>query len=176
MQMGLNIREIKNKTLCLLLQGLHIALFGVRVILSLWVLLIKYLDFDKLMIFCSICCQTAKAFVQEDNFKYCPKEVLILEERLPKICTEIRRFSPDIICLQEVDIHDQLERSLCREPNAIYSSLFLPKPSSPCLLYEDNFGPDGMMILYKYVNQVFLFISFLHLRLIECMLYRRLLF
>ena len=49
-------------------------------------------------------------------------------------------LSFQIICLQEVDHFDLLERAL---DSVGYSGRFLAKPDSPCIYMEGNTGPDG---------------------------------
>ena len=81
-----------------------------------------------------------------DGFVNCPEEALTWNHRKYLIVEEILQHNPDIICLQEVDHYNFLDRVL---GSANYGSLFYPKPDSPCLYIEDNNGPDGCAIFYK---------------------------
>ncbi|OQR80520.1 hypothetical protein THRCLA_12005 [Thraustotheca clavata] len=58
---------------------------------------------------------------------------------------EILRFSPDVVCLQEVDhFDDWFEPELRRHG---FFGLFAPKPHSPCLFVNDK--PDGCAVFFK---------------------------
>lgn len=93
----------------------------------------------------------AQAFVGLDEFVYCSKDKLHINDRLAAITREVAAYSPDIICLQEADIHQQLMQALSDSPRttAKYSKLFLPKVCSPCLSISDNYGPDGLATYYR---------------------------
>nr|VZH92737.1 unnamed protein product [Spirometra erinaceieuropaei] len=75
----------------------------------------------------------AQGFVQKDEFINCPSALLNLERRLELFRAEILEYSPDIICLQEADIHSQLVSAISCEDSA----------------YESNFGPDGMAVVFR---------------------------
>jgi len=83
---------------------------------------------------------------QNDNFVACPPSALEWSTRRWRILAEILRHGPHIICLQEVDHMDLLERAL---DSVGYSGHFLPKPDSPCLYLPHNTGPDGCAIFYR---------------------------
>jgi nocturnin len=59
---------------------------------------------------------------------------------------EIGQYSPDILCLQEVDrfyfIHKMLQK-------IGFDGKFVPKPDSPCYHLPENTGPDGCAIFYN---------------------------
>ena len=59
---------------------------------------------------------------------------------------EILRYSPDVICLQEVDHPRLLLRAL---QSVGYSGQFVQKPDSPCIYMKESNGPDGCAIFYK---------------------------
>ncbi|XP_067944297.1 nocturnin-like isoform X2 [Watersipora subatra] len=82
--------------------------------------------------------------LSSNSFIKCPPEALDYEKRLDGIVKEISSFSPDLVCLQEVDMHSQLTARLPE-----YMSYWSPKVSSPCLNVADNIGPDGSAILCK---------------------------
>lgn len=80
-----------------------------------------------------------------DSFK-CDPEALNWTSRRWRILQELLRHDPDIICLQEVDHFDFLNRAL---GSVGYVGKFVPKPDSPCLYMEDNTGPDGCALFFK---------------------------
>ena len=59
---------------------------------------------------------------------------------------EILRYSPDLICLQEVDHPRLLLRAL---QSVGYSGQFVQKPDSPCIYLKASNGPDGCAIFFK---------------------------
>jgi len=81
-----------------------------------------------------------------DNFATCPKEDILWSARKYKILFEIAQYSPDIICLQEVDrfyfIHKILQK-------VGFDGLFHAKPDSGCLYLPENTGPDGVALFYN---------------------------
>jgi len=81
-----------------------------------------------------------------DKFVECPAEALSWAVRRWRILEELIRHEPDIICLQEVDHFNTLERAL---GSIGYLGKFVPKPDSPCIYMEGNTGPDGCAIFYK---------------------------
>ena len=83
---------------------------------------------------------------KNDKFVCCPAEALVWETRRWRLLHEILRYEPDIICLQEVDHFNLLERAL---GSVGYSGRFVPKPDSPCIYLPENNGPDGCAIFYK---------------------------
>lgn len=63
-----------------------------------------------------------------------------------RLLSEILRYQPDIVCLQEVDHYSLFEKAL---GSVGYTGRFMPKPDSPCIYLEDNNGPDGCAIFFK---------------------------
>ena len=53
---------------------------------------------------------------------------------------EILRYSPDVICLQEVD-HPRLLLNALQSVG--YTGQFVQKPDSPCIYMKESNGPDG---------------------------------
>lgn len=84
--------------------------------------------------------------VKIDNFMKSAKEVLDWKTRRWRLLEEILIYDPDIVCLQEVDHYDLLNRALS---SIGYSGSFIPKPDSPCIYLSENTGPDGCAIFYK---------------------------
>lgn len=81
------------------------------------------------------------------NFVRCSEEVLSWPTRRQRILSEILLYSPDLVCLEEVDhFRDYFSPKLNEQG---YSSHFLPKPDSPCLRVEGNNSPDGCAIFVK---------------------------
>lgn len=80
-----------------------------------------------------------------DNFVLCPKEALDWENRKIRVLEELLQYSPDILCLEEVDKFDFLQTNLRKVG---YDGLFFDKLSSPCLDFEHHTGPDGCAIFY----------------------------
>ncbi|ROT67929.1 hypothetical protein C7M84_013965 [Penaeus vannamei] len=80
-----------------------------------------------------------------DNFVKCPSEALEWNTRRFRILEEIISYNPHIICLQEVDHYDLLERVLATQG---YKGVFMPKPESPCLYLPNNNGPDGCALFW----------------------------
>lgn len=84
--------------------------------------------------------------VKIDNFMKSAEEVFDWKIRRWKLLEEILIYDPDIICLQEVDHYDMLNRALS---SIGYNGSFVPKPDSPCIYFSENTGPDGCAIFYK---------------------------
>lgn len=67
--------------------------------------------------------------------------------RRERILGEILHYSPDLVCLEEVDhFYDYFSPKLKGKG---YFSHFLPKPDSPCLRVEGCTSPDGCAIFVK---------------------------
>ena len=81
-----------------------------------------------------------------DNFIKCPPEAVEWETRKLRIQEEILRYSPTILCLEEVDMFEFLSETLAAYG---YVGIFSPKPKSPCLEFYNNMGPDGCALFYK---------------------------
>ncbi|XP_014243825.1 nocturnin [Cimex lectularius] len=84
--------------------------------------------------------------LNNDNFVCCPVEALHWQRRRNLLTQEIVRFSPDIICLQEVDHFNYLKKVLGTQG---YEGMFFPKPDSPCMYIKENNGPDGCAIFFR---------------------------
>uniref|UniRef100_A0A0A9ZEV0 Nocturnin n=1 Tax=Lygus hesperus TaxID=30085 RepID=A0A0A9ZEV0_LYGHE len=84
--------------------------------------------------------------VNNDNFVCCPPEALQWQRRRNLLTQEIVRYSPDVICLQEVDHFNYLKKVLATQG---YVGMFFPKPDSPCMYVKDNNGPDGCAIFFR---------------------------
>jgi len=77
------------------------------------------------------------------DYPYLEKEITDIECRKPRLSEEISRFSPDVICLQEVDKKDTaFFKSIF--PEGEYSFSFIKKPSSG----------DGSCIMIKKTYEV----------------------
>ena len=50
---------------------------------------------------------------------------------------EIVHYKPDVICLQEVDIFEDLSKELLKHG---YKGIFVAKPNSPCLQFKVSVG------------------------------------
>ncbi|GAB6032656.1 hypothetical protein CHUAL_011534 [Chamberlinius hualienensis] len=85
--------------------------------------------------------------LQKDNFVMCPREALDWPKRRFRMLEEILTYSPDFICLQEVDHFKFLQATLAKVG---YRGKFVPKPDSPCIYVKDNNGPDGCAIFFNY--------------------------
>jgi len=81
-----------------------------------------------------------------DKFVQCDPAALNWEVRRWRILEELLSHDPDVICLQEVDHFNTLERAL---GSAGYVGKFVAKPDSPCIYMEGNTGPDGCAVFYK---------------------------
>jgi len=81
-----------------------------------------------------------------DNFVRCEAAALQWAVRRWRILEELLRHAPDVICLQEVDHFNTLERAL---GSVGYIGKFVAKPDSPCIYMEGNSGPDGCAIFYR---------------------------
>ncbi|TPP65849.1 Nocturnin [Fasciola gigantica] len=90
----------------------------------------------------------AQGFVPLDEFVHCPSAILDMESRCTQIAAEVNRFGPDVVCLQEADVHEQVLRHL-NKTHDIYELQFRPKDNSPCLGIPDNMGPDGVAIIFR---------------------------
>lgn len=73
-------------------------------------------------------------------------EALSWPERKYLILEEILTYRPHILCLQEVDHYYDTFQPILR--NLGYSGNFFPKPWSPCLDIEGNYGPDGCALFF----------------------------
>ena len=79
-----------------------------------------------------------------ENFIKCSPEVLGWAERRERILRDIHLYSPDVVCLEEVDhFHDYFLPKL--KANG-YSGIFLAKPDSPCLRVPGHTSPDGCAV------------------------------
>ncbi|XP_055368592.1 nocturnin isoform X2 [Betta splendens] len=102
----------------------------------------------------------------KDGFIRCPMDALNWQERKYLILEEILTYSPDIVCLQEVDhFYDTFHPIMS---SLGYHSSFLPKPWSPCLDVEQNNGPDGCALFHR--SSRFSLDASSHLRLSAMML------
>ncbi|VDP21366.1 unnamed protein product [Echinostoma caproni] len=90
----------------------------------------------------------AQGFIPLDEFVHCPSVLLDVDTRSAQIAAEINRFTPDVICLQEADIHELIIRQL-NTTRDIYELQFRPKENSPCLGIPGNMGPDGVAIIFR---------------------------
>ena len=81
-----------------------------------------------------------------DNFTLCPPEALQWDIRQLRIVEEILRYQPSVLCMEEVDQFSYLQEILMK---AGYIGSFYPKPKSPCLYAEVNYGPDGCAVFYN---------------------------
>lgn len=90
----------------------------------------------------------AQGFVPLDEFVHCPSALLDVESRCSQIAAEIHRFTPDVVCLQEADVHEQVLRHLNKDHD-MYELQFRPKDNSPCLGIPNNMGPDGVAIIFR---------------------------
>lgn len=75
----------------------------------------------------------------------CSENDLNWENRKLRILEEIVRYSPTILCMEEVDQYEYLLEFLTKLG---YVGIFFPKPDSPCLYQENNSGSDGCAIFY----------------------------
>jgi len=83
---------------------------------------------------------------KNDKFVCCPTEALDWDTRRWRLIQEIVRYSPDVICLQEVDHFKLLETAL---GSIGYTGRFVPKPDSPCIYLAENNGPDGCAVFVR---------------------------
>lgn len=81
-----------------------------------------------------------------DNFTKCPPDALKWDVRQLRITEEILRYRPSVLCMEEVDQFSYLQETLMK---AGYLGSFYPKPKSPCLYAEENYGPDGCAMFYN---------------------------
>ncbi|OWF47637.1 nocturnin-like [Mizuhopecten yessoensis] len=89
----------------------------------------------------------AQALTQgDDNFILCPPAALQWDNRQLRVIEELVRFSPNIMCLQEVDMFQFLKDTLGQVG---YEGIFTPKPSSPCTKFQNNMGSDGCAVFYQ---------------------------
>jgi len=88
----------------------------------------------------------AQALAGKDAGFPCSEEFLEFDYRFSRIIQEIVHYKPDVICLQEVDIFEDLSKELLKHG---YNGIFVAKPNSPCLQFKINRGPDGNAIFYK---------------------------
>jgi len=80
------------------------------------------------------------------DFVATPESALAWSHREPLLLQEIQRHEPDVICLEEVDCFPQLSSQL---DTVGFAGVWVPKPSSPCLKFKDNMGPDGNAVFFK---------------------------
>jgi len=80
------------------------------------------------------------------DFVATPEAALAWSQREPLLIQEIQRHEPDVICLEEVDCFSQL---LSQLDGAGFAGVWVPKPSSPCLKFKDNMGPDGNAVFFR---------------------------
>ncbi|XP_042348750.1 nocturnin [Plectropomus leopardus] len=102
----------------------------------------------------------------KDGFIRCPLDALNWQERKYLILEEILTYSPDILCLQEVDHYYDTFKPILASLG--YHGSFLAKPWSPCLDVEQNNGPDGCALFYR--RSRFSLQATAHLRLSAMML------
>ncbi|RWS20661.1 nocturnin-like isoform X3, partial [Leptotrombidium deliense] len=101
-----------------------------------------------------------------DRFDTCAEKDLLWSSRKWKIIYEIAQYMPlDVICLQEVDHYDFIERMLIKVG---YRGTFTPKPDSPCYYISGNTGPDGCAIFYNASRLTLLKSSSRILQVFEC--------
>ena len=81
-----------------------------------------------------------------DNFVCVPPEALEWRLRRLLILEEILHVDPDVLCMQEVDHYSYFQQLLTKLG---YAGKFFPKPSSPCLDFAGNNGPDGCAVFHK---------------------------
>lgn len=82
----------------------------------------------------------------DDNFVLCPPEALQWDHRKLHIMEEVLTYNATIICLEEVDHFSYMQELLV---TAGYDGCFFPKPDSPCLYSDVNYGPDGCALFWK---------------------------
>lgn len=82
----------------------------------------------------------------DDNFVLCPVSALDWEHRKLHILEELLNYNPTILCLEEVDHFSFIKENLSK---AGYDGCFFPKPDSPCLYNDINYGPDGCAVFWK---------------------------
>lgn len=83
----------------------------------------------------------------KENFIKCAPEVLAWPARQERILQEIVFYSPDIVCLEEVDHFYNYFSPKLKERG--YSGAFLAKPDSPCLRVPGHTSPDGCVLFVK---------------------------
>ena len=81
-----------------------------------------------------------------ENFIRASSECLQWSYRKDRIISIISQTAADIICLQEVDQYADILNALSESG---YTGQFHAKKDSPCLKFENNYGPDGLAIFYK---------------------------
>jgi len=81
-----------------------------------------------------------------DNFVLSDPAALDWEARRWRILEECLRYSPDLLCLQEVDCYPLLRAAL---GSAGYRGAWRAKPDSACNYVPGNTGPDGCALLYR---------------------------
>jgi len=92
----------------------------------------------------------AQTLAVNGRFEFATPEMLAWEHRKQLIIKEVLQYKPDLVCLEEVDCFQLIKEDLqCHG----YRGEFLPKPSSPCLKYQDNIGPDGNVVLTKPIGK-----------------------
>ncbi|CAB3979366.1 Hypothetical predicted protein [Paramuricea clavata] len=82
-----------------------------------------------------------------ENFIKCAPEVLGWPARQERILQDILLYSPDVVCLEEVDhFHDYFSPKLKAHG---YSGTFVAKPDSPCLRVPGHTSPDGCAVFVR---------------------------
>ena len=103
----------------------------------------------------------AKSLCSPNKYTKAPRETYDWDNyRLWRTIQEIVRYDCDIICLEEVDHYELIKPYL---HSVGYTSIFMPKFSSPCLEMLENIGPDGSCIFYrlsKFQVKIYLDINF----------------
>jgi len=80
------------------------------------------------------------------DFVATPAAALAWPHRQQLLFQEIERHDPDLICLEEVDCFSLLWNHL---DSLGFAGVWVPKPSSPCLKFKDNMGPDGNAVFFR---------------------------
>ena len=98
-------------------------------------------------------CITDKS-TNESSFYKAPVDCLQWSYRKELLIQEMTTSQSDIVCLEEVDhFPDFIKPSLEQHG---YKGFFFPKPSSPCLNFSSNSGPDGCALFFKSSSLAFL--------------------
>ena len=93
----------------------------------------------------TLCCIAALS-QGDDNFVLCPQQALDWDHRKFHIIEEMLLYDPTLVCLEEVDQFQYIKDMMSK---AGYDGCFFPKPDSPCLYSEVNYGPDGCSVFWK---------------------------
>eukprot|EP00919_Chromeraceae_sp_WS-2016_P064340 GHVR01152304.1.p1 GENE.GHVR01152304.1~~GHVR01152304.1.p1 ORF type:complete len:326 (+),score=115.99 GHVR01152304.1:120-1097(+) len=85
---------------------------------------------------------------KDDNFILCDENDLNIDTRIDKICAEILRYSPDIVCLEEVDYYTRLLSTLTQHG---YTGEYFQKYSQKYSGKDDAVDDDrdGTAIFWK---------------------------